>query len=79
MYTLVSSRRTGAAGAILAAVEQHAFAQGFTELKLETGYKQLPAIALYESLGYRRIEPFGEYKNDPTSVCFAKSLTDSEA
>ena len=79
MYTLASSRRTGAARAILAAVERHARAQGFTVLKLETGYKQLPACALYESSGYRRTEPFGEHKSDPTSVCFAKSLTDSEA
>jgi len=75
MYTLVSARRTGAARAILGAVEQHARQQGFVELKLETGYKQLPAMLLYESAGFRRIEPFGVYQHDPTSVCFAKALT----
>ncbi len=78
MYTLASARRSGAARAILAAVERHARQQGFLELKLETGYKQLPAMAFYESLGYRGIEPFGAYKDDPTSVCFAKALASGE-
>ena len=75
MFTLASARRTGAARAILGAVEQHARQQGFLELKLETGYKQLPAMLLYESAGFRRIAPFGVYQHDPTSVCFAKALT----
>jgi hypothetical protein len=36
-------------------------------------------MALYESMGYRRIKPFGVYRQDPTSVCFAKPLTSSAA
>ena len=79
MFTIASARRQGAGLAILAAVEQHARRQGFSELRLETGHRQGPAIALYEAVGYRRIEPYGEYRDDPTSVCFAKSLTTSNA
>jgi GNAT superfamily N-acetyltransferase len=79
MYTCASARRLGAARAILVAVEQDALRQGFLELKLETGFRQGPAMALYESMGYRRIEPFGVYRQDPTSVCFAKPLTSSGA
>lgn len=79
MFTLDSARRTGAARAILSAVERHALSQGFAELKLETGYRQHAAIALYESMGYRRIEPFGAYQGDPTSVCFAKRIAAREA
>jgi len=29
-------------------------------------------MALYESCGFERIPPFGEYINDPTSVCYEK-------
>ena len=77
MYTCASARRLGAGRAVLIAVEQHARHQGFQELKLETGFRQGPAMALYESMGYRRIEAFGEYRQDPTSVCYAKQLTAS--
>ena len=31
-------------------------------------------MALYESLGFQRIPPFGEYVGDPTSVCFEKRI-----
>jgi putative acetyltransferase len=74
MYTVASARRTGGARAVLAATEAHARGQGFRELLLETGYKQLTAMALYENLGFRRVPPFGAFASDPTSVCFAKSL-----
>jgi len=29
---------------------------------------------LYEKLGYNRIDPFGEYKEDPLSVFMEKKL-----
>lgn len=79
MFTSASARRLGAGRAVLIAVELHARQQGFLELKLETGFRQGPAMALYESMGYRRIEPFGVYRQDPTSVCFAKPLSSSGA
>lgn len=79
MFTSASARRQGAGLAILSAVEQHAAGQGFSELLLETGNRQGAAIALYETVGYRRIEPYGAYRDDPTSVCFAKPLTTSNA
>jgi GNAT superfamily N-acetyltransferase len=79
MYTCASARRLDAARAILIAVEQDALWQGFLELKLETGFRQGPAMAMYKALGYRRIEPFGVYRQDPTSVCFAKQLASSAA
>jgi GNAT superfamily N-acetyltransferase len=75
MFTSASARRQGVGRAILAAVEQHARRQGFSELRLETGNRQGPAIALYEAAGYRRIEPYGAYRDDPTSVCFAKPIS----
>lgn len=79
MFTSAAARRQGAGRAILAAVEQNAAEQGFSELRLETGNRQGPAIALYETVGYRRIEPYGAYRDDPTSVCFAKPISTSAA
>jgi putative acetyltransferase len=74
MYTVAEARRTGAAKALLLELEAHARHEGFTEVKLETGFRQEPAMRLYESLGFRRIPAFGRYRDDPTSVCYAKQL-----
>ena len=68
------ARRSGVARAIMGALEEIARAAGFSEMWLETGLRQPGAIRLYESLGYMRIAGFGEYKDDPLSVCYAKPL-----
>ena len=47
---------------------------GFTVMRLETGNRQSAAMALYESCGFVRISPFGEYIGDPTSVCYEKRI-----
>jgi putative acetyltransferase len=75
MYVRRSHRRRGLASAILQALEQAAADFGYRTLRLETGYRQQPAIALYEARGFAHIAPFGSYVDDPTSVCFAKTLT----
>jgi GNAT superfamily N-acetyltransferase len=74
MFVSRRARGQGIARAILAQIEAHARAQGFARLVLETGNRQLPAIRLYESSGFHRIPAFGNYADDPTSVCFEKSL-----
>jgi GNAT superfamily N-acetyltransferase len=74
MFVTPSVRRLGFARKILIDLEARAQRAGYETLRLETGYKQIPAIKLYESLGYVRIEAFGEYVGDPTSVCFEKSI-----
>jgi GNAT superfamily N-acetyltransferase len=72
MYVTRSARRRGCAAAILQALEANGLRLGYTRLRLETGRKQTAAMALYEAAGFRRIEPFGEYADDPNSVCFEK-------
>jgi putative acetyltransferase len=74
MYVLPERRRDGIARALLAALESQAQALCYRALKLETGHKQRPAMALYQSFGFRRIAPFGPYVDDPTSVCFEKDI-----
>lgn len=68
------ARGQGLARAILADLEMRARKLGYAAMRLETGDRQLSAIALYESFGFRRIPLFGEYANDPTSICFEKAI-----
>ena len=75
MYVRPRPGGAGVARAMMHELEQLARAAGFTEIWLETGLRQPGAIRLYESLGYTRIAAFGDYKDDPMSVCYGKWLT----
>jgi GNAT superfamily N-acetyltransferase len=70
IYVLPRYRRNRIAYAMLSHLAAAARRLGYERLRLETGHKQAPAMALYEAFGFRRIAPFGEYRDDPTSVCF---------
>ncbi len=70
MFVTRSARRSGVARDVLATLQGQARSMGYSVLRLETGVRQQPAMALYESFGFRRIPPFGPYVGDPTSVCF---------
>ena len=74
VFVTTSARRRGVAARVMEALETRAVSLGFTRLLLETGNRQAAAMALYESLGFQRIPPFGEYVGDPTSVCFEKRI-----
>lgn len=74
IYVLPSHRRLGVARRILAELERQALHFGYRVLRLETGDRQLAAQRLYEACGFRRIEAFAPYTDDPTSVCFEKAL-----
>ncbi|MBV1855658.1 GNAT family N-acetyltransferase [Catellatospora tritici] len=77
MYVTPAHRRAGVARRILAALERRATAQGWDTLLLETGENQPEAIALYESVGYQRTEPYGRYVHNPASICFTKKIVRS--
>ena len=74
MFVVKSARRHGLGRTILRALEEAASRFGYRLMRLETGNRQLPAMALYEAYGFVRIEPFGEYVNDPTSICYEKAV-----
>lgn len=75
MYVVPSHRGRGIARSLLAALEALAHGQGCQRLRLATGARQPEAIALYETCGYTRVEPYGKYVNDPLSRCYDKALT----
>ena len=69
----VRGKQLGAA--LLDQLELRAVRLGLTEVKLETGPRQVAARALYERAGYERCAAWGEYLDSPaTSMCFAKPL-----
>jgi ribosomal protein S18 acetylase RimI-like enzyme len=55
-------------------LERRALESGYRWLRLETGHRQQAAMALYESLGYYTIPPFGEHVGSPTACCYEKAL-----
>jgi putative acetyltransferase len=68
-------RGHGIGRALLARLEDEARALGLHRLVLETGTRQLEALALYRNAGFTGIPAYGEYVASPgTSVCMAKSL-----
>ncbi|WP_431278453.1 GNAT family N-acetyltransferase [Leifsonia poae] len=75
MFVHQDARGQGLASSLLADAETSARLAGVDTLQLETGPRQLAAIALYERRGYVRIPNFGPYVGDPHSICYAKQLT----
>jgi GNAT superfamily N-acetyltransferase len=74
MFVVPEQRGRGLAKQMLKFLEDVARKRGFTRALLETGTAQPEAIALYEACGWTRIAPFGQYADDPRSVCFGKAL-----
>jgi len=74
MYVDPAVRGRGVARRLLAGLEDAGRALGFSRLLLETGTKQPEALALYASAGWERAEPYGEWRDSPLSVCFAREL-----
>jgi len=74
IFVVQGARRLGLARAMLRSLEARAHEFGYKVMRLETGNRQNPAMAFYERYGFHRIEPFGEYREDPTSVCYEKEI-----
>lgn len=75
MYVAPGQRGRGVGRAVLDALEAEARRLGVSRIVLETGPKQVEAIALYERAGFVRIPLFGEYLASPkSSYCMGKDL-----
>ena len=74
MYTAPADASAASHAALLGRLEDEARALGYGTLQLETGEEQPEAVALYDSAGWTRIEPYGRYQSDPRSICFRKEL-----
>ena len=74
MYVRPTFRGRGFGKLLLDHLASHARSNGIQLLRLETGIHQTEAIAMYERAGFRRIPPFGPYREDPVSLCYEKRL-----
>tara|TARA_B100001059_G_scaffold100432_1_gene100008 strand:- start:6433 stop:6978 length:546 start_codon:yes stop_codon:yes gene_type:complete len=67
-------RGNAIARALMSAIENGVLAEGINCARLEMGVFQPEAEALYLSMGYRVIPPFGDYLVDPLSQFLEKQL-----
>lgn len=80
MRTAKAFRSKGVGQALLEFIIEHAKAQGFTVLSLETGTQDYfaPARNLYRKYGFTACGPFGQYKLDPNSHFMTLRLITAE-
>jgi putative acetyltransferase len=74
MYVRPSFRGLGLGRLMLDHLTDYAREKGVELLRLETGIHQLAAIRLYEQVGFQRIPPFGEFREDPLCLCYEKRI-----
>jgi putative acetyltransferase len=74
MYVRPAFRGRGLGKLLLDHLAAYARSRGVGILRLETGIHQQAAIALYEREGFRRVPPFGEYRDDPVSRCYERAV-----
>jgi putative acetyltransferase len=75
MYVSPAVRGKGLGRRLVAALEAEARALGVRRLVLETGVRQVAALALYRATDFHPIPLYGEYCLSPeTSVCLGKEL-----
>ena len=76
MFIRPAFRGRGLSRLVVRELERIAADAGFRRLILETGLRQVEAIGLYRSSGYRRIPSYGPYTEEMRSVCYARWLVD---
>lgn len=74
LWVRPAHRGHGHSKVMMGAAESIARRAGATRIVLETGTEQPEALALYDRLGYSRIPAYGEYRDEPDSVCFGLDL-----
>lgn len=75
MFILEKFRGKGIGKKIITALEAHLVQHHIFWARLETGIHQAAAIGLYETMGFIRTGPFGDYDPDPLSVFMEKKIT----
>ena len=74
VIVLPDYRGQGISKRIMAELETIAGERGVSRLILQTGDRQVEAIALYVGIGYRPIPRFGLYEPVPFFLCYGKTL-----
>jgi GNAT superfamily N-acetyltransferase len=74
MFVSPEARGLGLAQEVIKELEEEARTQGFETMVLETLYKQIEAISLYQKVGFEIVENYEPYVGLANSVCMSKSI-----
>jgi GNAT superfamily N-acetyltransferase len=74
MYVAANARKFGFATMIITELEQWAKELNYTIVVLETLFKQIEAIGLYEKVGYEIIDNYPPYVGQENSICMSKEI-----
>lgn len=74
MFVSPEARGLGLAKLIIKELEIEAKNRGFKTFILETLYKQVEAISLYQKVGFEIVENYEPYVGLTNSVCMSKSI-----
>ena len=74
MFVMPEARGLGLAQIVLIELEINAKQKGFSFLVLETLYKQIEAINLYQKFGFEIIENYEPYVGLTNSICMCKNI-----
>ncbi|MFC5625799.1 GNAT family N-acetyltransferase [Algoriphagus winogradskyi] len=74
MFTSPEARGKGFASLVLTELEIWAAELDYNKCVLETGKRQVEALALYKKQGYVLIPNYGQYIGMDNSVCFQKKI-----
>ncbi|REG90956.1 GNAT family N-acetyltransferase [Algoriphagus antarcticus] len=74
MFTNPEARGKGLASKVLTELEAWTEELGYKSCVLETGKRQVEAVALYKKKGYSIIPNYGQYIQIENSLCFQKDL-----
>jgi GNAT superfamily N-acetyltransferase len=74
MFVLPEARGLGLAQLVIKELETEAKKKGFEIMILETLYKQIEAISLYQKVGFKIVENYEPYVGLKDSVCMSKSI-----
>ena len=75
MFTQSEARGNGIATKILQELEAWAKELNYKSCILETGFRQIEAIALYKKNSYQLMPNYGQYINVVNSLCYKKHLS----
>lgn len=74
VYVKRRYRNKGIAYKLVKSLEKLAMEENFKYSFIETGKENLPAVGLYEKLGYETIDNFGLFENDDVCICMKKEF-----
>ena len=75
VFLTTEYRGKGISKQLMSALEDKAKRKGYSSLILETGRPLTSAMGLYQKIGYRIVDNYGQYKDMRESICMRKDIS----